>query len=291
MTVRKRSAESHQPCVFLPAIDGEKVVQLFTAFKRRGFGRREKILDSLAELFCGNYRSDAALVDVLKSDMWVGRLTQMGVLPEAREGLIAAVAACFAEQEQQFEIAKSQVANALVQLLPAHAANVAARTEQDRLEVAALRTSFTLMLFEAQVGPDCFSTELFFKLQESPLKEQFVRVYGSEPTVPSLRKFFGLSAETCRALSAAKAAAWAASQQRFRESVHAAAMPEKLGITKTEFNRWRADGRIPVTFYCGFQKWGANLETTRHHPDELAHITPELIETWRTSDRKPRAGR
>lgn len=285
MPTNKQRTESVQPCVFLPRVDGEEVIRLFTAFKRREFGRREKILDQLAHLFCGNYRATAPLVDVLKSDLWLGRMPTMGVLPEAVVGLKSIVAACFAEDDAQFGLAKEQVAQALALLRPAHAAAVAERREVERLEAEALRKSFTLMLFDAQVGPDFFPSDLFFKLQESPHKENFLRVYGCEPNVPGLRKSFRLSAEVCRALSAAKAAAWAAAQQRFRESIHAGNMPERLGISKAEFIRWRADGRIPITFYSTFQKWGASLETTRHHPDEIAHITPDVIAAWRAADR------
>lgn len=287
----KQHVERAQPCVFLSRVDGEEIVRLLKAFKRRGFRSRDKILDELARIFCGLYRGSESLAEVLKAGLWLDRMPEMGVLPEATEGLKSVVTACFAADEQQFNLAKDQVAQALVNLLPAHAADVALRREKERQEVESLRKSFTLMLFEAKVGPDFFPVELFFKLQASPCKEQFARVYGYEPTVPGLRKSFRLSEAVCRGLREAKAAAWAAAQQRFRESIHAGNMPEKLGISKAEFNRWRADGRIPITFYSEFQKWGATLETTRHHPDEIAHITPELISAWRDADRQARSVR
>jgi hypothetical protein len=75
------------------------------------------------------------------------------------------------------------------------------------------------------------------------------------------------------------------------ELIHAADIPVRLGITKTEYTRWRTDGRIKVTTTRQFRKWGATLEAALHHPTDIAHITPELIEQWRTEHKTRTAER
>lgn len=65
--------------------------------------------------------------------------------------------------------------------------------------------------------------------------------------------------------------------------VPAYAAPELLGITKTEYERWRAAGLIPIAGERSFYKWGRSL-TTVVHPANLAElVTPANIEAWRAS--------
>ncbi len=75
-----------------------------------------------------------------------------------------------------------------------------------------------------------------------------------------------------------------AQQQWNKELVHASSMPEFLNISKTEFEYWRADGRIPITSTQNFNKWGKTLTTTLHHPNDFAHITTDTIQQWRNKD-------
>ncbi len=75
-----------------------------------------------------------------------------------------------------------------------------------------------------------------------------------------------------------------ARQQWEKELIHASKMPTILGISKTEFEYWRADGRIPISSTQNFHKWGKTLTTTLHHPNDYAHITTELIQEWRNKD-------
>jgi hypothetical protein len=269
---------------FLPQIEGNGIIAFLKSFKRRKFSVRRKALDALSQLLCGEYRASAAFVDVLESGVWESRLHQLGVPSEGVSSLVAAVTAIFSTDESQFESAKQRMAFALERYVPVQAMADASRQVAENQLKEELRKSLNVMFFEANVRRDCFPPELYFKLQSEPLRAQFFKVFGVEPDIPGLRKTFLLSRPVWEALRDAKAKAWADAQQRWRECIHAAGMPEYLGITKPEFRRWRADGRIPVTFYTEFEKWGRRLETTRHHPHDIAHITPELIALWRETD-------
>lgn len=69
------------------------------------------------------------------------------------------------------------------------------------------------------------------------------------------------------------------------ELLHSSTLFSKLNITKTEFDKWRKDGRIPTSDTQTFQKWGKTLTTTLHHPDDISHINDELINKWREADK------
>ena len=69
------------------------------------------------------------------------------------------------------------------------------------------------------------------------------------------------------------------------ELLHSSTLFSQLNITKTEFDKWRKDGRIPTSDTQVFEKWGKTLTTTLHHPTEIAHINFELISKWRNDDK------
>jgi hypothetical protein len=273
---------------FQPQISEKCVLSFLRAMKRRKFHVRKNILRPLAELFYGPGTPPADFREILISGMWVKRLTEMGVMPEAIAGLKAATSALLAESEDLYDQAQAGVAEVLESFPAALKKATAARQEVERKEVEELRRKFSLLFFEHNVRPDNFPTGLYFSLQKQPRKDKFIRAFGCEPSISGLRNTFNLSREVCAQLKEAAKAAWVAEQKEFRECIHAAKMPEHLGISKGEFRKWRADGRIPITFYTYFQKWGRDLETTRHHPRDIGHITPEVIAGWREQDKIPR---
>ena len=69
------------------------------------------------------------------------------------------------------------------------------------------------------------------------------------------------------------------------ELLHSSTLFSKLNITKVEFDKWRKDGRIPISDTQEFKKWGQTLTTTLHHPNDISHINSDLINQWRESDK------
>ena len=213
------------------------------------------------------------------------------------------------------KLARQQAAEAQAKARQ-QAADAEAQARKEAAERRAERLqSFFDTLF-AEVARDVFPVELFFRLQDAAVYSQYVEVFGENPSVTALRKRFSLSstvyrtlcdarqaasdakrvaveqakAERARALEAQREATRVAREAAAVERawhnalIHAAQMPTHLGITKAEFDAWRANGRIPVSKREKFRKWGQTLETTLHHPDAIAHITPELITSWREQD-------
>jgi len=68
--------------------------------------------------------------------------------------------------------------------------------------------------------------------------------------------------------------------------LHSSELFGMLNIKKSEFDKWRKDGRIKISKYQIFEKWGRVLETTLHHPEDIKYITQELIKSWREDDIK-----
>lgn len=68
--------------------------------------------------------------------------------------------------------------------------------------------------------------------------------------------------------------------------IHAKEVPSYLGIKLSQFNKWKADGRIPVADIVSFKKWGKKLSATKHDPAVLSLMTPEVISQWISDDNK-----
>ncbi|MBU9200047.1 hypothetical protein KTD31_01345 [Burkholderia multivorans] len=253
---------------------------------KRRFGGRAALFKELAQILCGNGADLESFMNVIEAGVWRTQLEKTGAMPEAIAGLDACIAFAQAPTDDAWVAAIGQIEEALNRYRTAIKAEAAAREEAERVAVAGFKKTFDVLFFEYGVSSSYFPKELFFKLQEEPYRSQFQRVYRTIPSIMGLRQTFKLKPPVWRELTAARDAAWAAAQQRWRECINAAKMPERLGITRSEFYRWRANGRIPVTFYTTFQKWGKELESTRHHPDDIAHITPELIAAWRDADKR-----
>ncbi|WP_434716217.1 hypothetical protein [Paraburkholderia sp. A3RO-2L] len=254
--------------------------------KRRSFSGRAAVFKSLADILCGPGADLESFMNIIEAGVWRTQLEKAGAIPEAITSIAACIAFAQASTDDAFGAAIDQVMEALNNYRPALKAETAAREAAEKAAIAEFRKTFDVLFFQYGVSSTCFPSELYFKLQEEPYRSQFVRVYHTIPSILGLRKTFRLKPPVWRELTAARDAAWAAAQQRWRECINAAKMPEHLGITRHEFYRWRANGRLPVTFYTTFQKWGKELESTRHHPDDIAHITPELIAAWRDADKR-----
>ncbi len=60
-------------------------------------------------------------------------------------------------------------------------------------------------------------------------------------------------------------------------------VPELIGATKAEVDRWVADGRIPTHATVSFHKWGRWLETTEHSTPVLLALKGK-VEGWRKAE-------
>lgn len=62
--------------------------------------------------------------------------------------------------------------------------------------------------------------------------------------------------------------------------VHSANVCELLGITKTEYDRWKGD-KLPIAKKEPFHKWGRIMEVPYYCPKVLSGISPDDIKKWR----------
>ena len=61
-------------------------------------------------------------------------------------------------------------------------------------------------------------------------------------------------------------------------------IPELLKITRADYQRWLADGRLKVALYREFTKWGKSLETPMFDPKVLEALTAQTLAKWRSDD-------
>lgn len=180
---------------------------------------------------------------------------------------------------------------------------------KETARVAALTSSFSTWVSENGIAPDHFPVESFEHLQSPPNVARHVELFGAKPTLTQLRKQFGLKPAQYKALcaykqerdalarreasdqrEAARAAAQAARDAALRqkaweaELVISTDLPPLLGITKTEYEQWRKAGRIRVSKWKEFRKWGRSNQVAFHHPEDFNDITQEQIQQWREAE-------
>ncbi len=62
-------------------------------------------------------------------------------------------------------------------------------------------------------------------------------------------------------------------------------MPEQLGCTKTEYDRWVEQGRLKPATHITFHKWGRVLQTPLFDPDFIRDLLDrDLLARWRSED-------
>lgn len=66
-----------------------------------------------------------------------------------------------------------------------------------------------------------------------------------------------------------------------RFALHPTKVQELLHITPTERKRWTSDGKLKVSYYDAFNKWGKNIGFPMYDAYALSQITLKTIELWR----------
>lgn len=65
-------------------------------------------------------------------------------------------------------------------------------------------------------------------------------------------------------------------------SLHPTKVEQLLTITKTERTRWTKEGKLIVTCYDSFHKWGKEISYPLYDSYQIFHLTEAEIETWRS---------
>lgn len=127
---------------------------------------------------------------------------------------------------------------------------------------------------------------------------EHVRLFAKQLTLARAVREFGMSKETRARLEAELVSYKAAKALDRQESARATrelqewrralvpsfSMPETLGATKTEYQRWLKEGRLEPSTYRSVRKWGKSIEYPLFDGRELALITPEVLAQWRAED-------
>lgn len=187
------------------------------------------------------------------------------------------------EREQRREQEREQVRVQREQALEAERTQQAQQREQ---AAGRLERMFT----QAACSPSDFSSDLFTALQSGPGARDFMTVHGRGASASVLRDLYQLEEPVYRQLqrvqSEREAQIKAERAQRWeweQACLGAEDTMTVLGITRSEYDIWLADKRLPVTrLEHGRAKRGR--ATQAHHPDDLARVTPQIIASWRQKD-------
>lgn len=144
---------------------------------------------------------------------------------------------------------------------------------------------------EAGFSPDAFPEPLFTALQSGAGARDFLTVHGRGASAAVLRDMYALSEAAYRQLqglqSQREAQLKAERAQRWeweQACIGAEATMALLGITRSEYEIWLADKRLPAVRLERGRAQKKGRAALMHHPEELAQLTPELIESWRVKD-------
>lgn len=157
-------------------------------------------------------------------------------------------------------------------------------------QLAQARARLEQMFVQAGVGEDHFPETLFTALQSGAGARDFMTVHGRGASAAVLRELYCLTDTAYRQLqrlqSEREAQLKAERAERWeweQACIGSEATMALLGITRSEYEAWIADKRLPVVRVerGRAKKGGAAL---MHHPSQLAALTPELIDSWRTKD-------
>lgn len=130
------------------------------------------------------------------------------------------------------------------------------------------------------------------------IARQYESLFAENLTLLRAIKRLGLSEENKEALILAKeekkkaedAAATAdliarkEKKEWERSLVPSFEMPARLNITKTEYQKWYASGRLKPALLREFSKWGKDLEMPLFDPKVLDAITADMKDNWRLED-------
>lgn len=164
-----------------------------------------------------------------------------------------------------------------------------AQAEQREFQRAATERLDSLFKL-AEVSPQHFPVELFSSLQSGERARDFMAVHGRGASAAVLRDVYELDECVYRQLQACQsereAHLKAKRAQRWlweQECIGSDAVMALLGITRSEYQTWLADKRLPAVKLERARVKGSK-DNLAHHPGLLASITQELIESWRQAD-------
>lgn len=235
-------------------------------------------------------------------------------LHEHKKALLQAFAAARAQDASHLESALQSARQGIEEARQRKALSEARQQEelrrkQERLEQARLEAKRQRL--EAQARAERLRTEFLQRLPELFADQGRMAAFGIADfdrlatefrqrcdnktlTLAGAVRDFGLpvtvrerleAQKQVRALVQADACAEAARLRDWRKSlVHSSEVPARLGITKAEYDRWLANGRLTPVEYREFRKWGKDLKAPIFDPEDLDAITPEVVARYRAQD-------